>query len=151
MFSYFISAFRRLTRSSSDSFFQTLRVPPENDTRPARRRLRLTPSPLDLFPVSEHWDYHPHPHPHPVEFENLPETNFTELQSVQALHPPCHPVRYETENLIDPNLGAHPHVLQQSVSFPCRLVSFFCAKEQFAPQFCFCTSLIDHGCQLRTD
>lgn len=72
---------------------------------------------LDQDIQTEHWDYHPHPHPHPVEFENLPETNFTELQSVQALHPPCHPVRYDTESLIDPNLGAHPHVLQQSVPY----------------------------------
>lgn len=93
-------------------------VPLENKIRSIRNRSGLAGSSLHLFPVSEHWDYHPHPHSHPVEFENLPETNFTELQSVQALHPPCHPVRYETENLIDPNLGAHPHVLQQSVSPP---------------------------------
>lgn len=66
----------------------------------------------------EHWDYHAHPHIHPVEYETLQETNFTELQSVQALHPPAlirhDPIRYETENLLDPNLGTH--VLQQPVS-----------------------------------
>lgn len=68
----------------------------------------------------DHWDYHPHPHVHPAEFENLQETNFTELQSVQALHPTGlirhDAIRYEAENLLDPNLGAHPHVLQQPVS-----------------------------------
>lgn len=66
----------------------------------------------------EHWDYHAHPHIHPVEFETLQETNFTELQSVQALHQPAlirhETVRYETEALLDPNLGTH--VLQQPVS-----------------------------------
>lgn len=69
---------------------------------------------------SDHWDYHPHPHVHPVEFENLQEANFTELQSVQALHAPSlirhDAIRYDAENLLDPNLGAHPHVLQQPVS-----------------------------------
>lgn len=76
-----------------------------------------------LFPTFsylDHWDYHSHPHSHPAEFENLQETNFTELQSVQALHPPSHirheTIRYDTENLLDPTLGAHPHVLQQPVS-----------------------------------
>ena len=68
----------------------------------------------------DHWDYHPHPHVHPVEFENLQEANFTELQSVQALHPPGlirhETIRYDAENLLDPNLGAHPHMLQQPVS-----------------------------------
>ncbi|XP_047437203.1 transcription factor PU.1b isoform X2 [Mugil cephalus] len=52
-----------------------------------------------------------------AEFENLQESNFTELQSVPALHPPGlirhEPIRYEAENLLDPNLGAHAHVLQQ--------------------------------------
>lgn len=77
---------------------------------------------ISHFFYSEHWDYHPHPHAHPVEFENLQETNFTELQSVQALHPPSlirqDVIRYDGENLIDPNLGAHSHVLQQPVSPP---------------------------------
>lgn len=66
----------------------------------------------------EPWNYPAHPHIHPVEFENLGETNFTELQSVPALHPPAlirhDPIRYETEALLDPNLGTH--VLQQPVS-----------------------------------
>lgn len=101
-------------------------------------------SPLDFAPLSEHWDYHLHPHPHPVEFENLPETNFTELQSVQALHPPCHAVRYETENLIDPNLAAHPHVLQPSVS-----LGSFCWKEQFALLFFFSWYLALHSLTIR--
>ncbi|XP_053721179.1 transcription factor PU.1b [Synchiropus splendidus] len=63
------------------------------------------------------WDYHTHPHVHPVEFENLQEANFTELQSVQSLHPPAlirnEAIRYDTENLLDPNLGAHAHIIQQ--------------------------------------
>lgn len=100
---------------NSGSFFQTLQ---SCCSSPA--------SPLYFIPVSEHWDYHPHPHPHPVEFENLPETNFTELQSVQTLHPPCHNVRYEPENLIDPNLAAHPHMLQQTVSLSCGQTSWAC-------------------------
>lgn len=66
----------------------------------------------------DHWDYHPQPHIHPAEFENLQETNFTELQSVQTLHPPglLRPdtIRYDAENLLDP--GTHAHVLQQPVS-----------------------------------
>ncbi|GLD47401.1 myosin-binding protein C, cardiac-type isoform X1, partial [Lates japonicus] len=76
---------------------------------------------LDADIQADHWDYHPHPHVHPAEFENLQETNFTELQSVQALHPPGlirhDSIRYEGENLLDPNLGAHAHVLQQPVAF----------------------------------
>nr|XP_029132922.1 transcription factor PU.1 isoform X1 [Labrus bergylta] len=80
----------------------------------------------EMFVVShllylDHWDYHAHPHVHPVEFENLQENNFTELQSVQTLHPPGlirhEAIRYETESLLDPNLGGHPHVLQQPVTF----------------------------------
>ncbi|XP_004067084.1 transcription factor PU.1 isoform X3 [Oryzias latipes] len=76
---------------------------------------------LDADIQPDHWDYHPHPHVHPVEFENLQETNFTELQSVQALHPPGlirhDAIRYDAESLLDSNLAAHPHVLQQSVTF----------------------------------
>lgn len=75
---------------------------------------------LFLSLSSDHWDYHPHSHVHPVEFENLQEANFTELQSVQTLHAPSllrhDVVRYDADNLLDPNLGAHPHVLQQPVS-----------------------------------
>ncbi|XP_068176304.1 transcription factor PU.1b isoform X2 [Antennarius striatus] len=65
---------------------------------------------------TEHWDYHPPPHVHPVEFETLQESNFTELQSVQTIHP-SGLIRYDAESLLDPNLGAHPHVLQQPVPF----------------------------------
>uniref|UniRef100_A0A8C2WVR9 Spi-1 proto-oncogene b n=1 Tax=Cyclopterus lumpus TaxID=8103 RepID=A0A8C2WVR9_CYCLU len=76
---------------------------------------------LDADIQADHWDYHTHPHVHAVEFENLQETNFTELQSVQTLHAPSllrHDViRYDAESLLDPNLGAHPHVLQQPAAF----------------------------------
>ncbi|KAM9410798.1 transcription factor PU.1b isoform 2-T2 [Pholidichthys leucotaenia] len=77
---------------------------------------------LDTDIQSDHWDYHTHPHVHPVEFENLQETSFTELQSVQGLHPSGlirhdTTIRYEPEGLLDPNLGAHPHMLQQPVAF----------------------------------
>lgn len=74
---------------------------------------------LTVFPL-DHWDYHSHPHVHSVEYENLQESNFTELQSVPALHPPGlirhEPIRYDPDSLLDPNLGAHPHVLQPQVS-----------------------------------
>uniref|UniRef100_UPI0037E823DF transcription factor PU.1b n=1 Tax=Semicossyphus pulcher TaxID=241346 RepID=UPI0037E823DF len=76
---------------------------------------------LDTDIQADHWEYHSHPHVHPVEFENLQESNFTELQSVQALHTPGlirhEAIRYDPESLLDPNLGAHPHVLQQPVTF----------------------------------
>ncbi|XP_030269857.1 transcription factor PU.1b isoform X1 [Sparus aurata] len=75
---------------------------------------------LTVFPL-DHWDYHSHPHVHSVEYENLQESNFTELQSVPALHPPGlirhEPIRYDPDSLLDPNLGAHPHVLQPQVAF----------------------------------
>ncbi|KAM3876733.1 transcription factor PU.1b [Diretmus argenteus] len=76
---------------------------------------------LDGDVQSEHWDYHPH-HIHPVEFENLPESHFTELQSVpQPLHGPglirLDTTRYDMDTLLDPSLGTHPHVLQQTVQF----------------------------------
>ncbi|KAM6943251.1 transcription factor PU.1b [Xenentodon cancila] len=81
---------------------------------------------LDADIPADHWDYHPHPHVHPAEFENLQESNFTELQSVQALHPPGlirhDTIRYDAENLLDSSLGAHPHVLQQPVPFFSRTV-----------------------------
>ncbi|KAF3832719.1 hypothetical protein F7725_026384 [Dissostichus mawsoni] len=76
---------------------------------------------LDADIHTDHWEYHPHPHVHSVEFENLQEANFTELQSVHALHAPSlirhDAIRYDAENLQDPNLGAHPHVLQQPVAY----------------------------------
>ncbi|XP_068429705.1 transcription factor PU.1b isoform X1 [Clinocottus analis] len=76
---------------------------------------------VSLSLSSDHWEYHTHPHIHPVEFENLQEANFTELQSVQTLHASSlvrHDIiRYDAESLLDPNLGAHPHVLQQPVAF----------------------------------
>ncbi|XP_037551265.1 transcription factor PU.1b [Nematolebias whitei] len=74
------------------------------------------PCVLDADIQADHWDYHTHPHVHPAEFESFQETIFTELQSVQALHGPGL-IRYDAENLLDPNLGAHPHVLQQPVAF----------------------------------
>lgn len=72
---------------------------------------------------SDHWEYHPTVHS--VEFENLPETNFTELQSVQSLHSTFirhDSLRYDPENLLDPNLGAHSHVLQPPVAYYSRTV-----------------------------
>uniref|UniRef100_A0A1A7XIU4 Spleen focus forming virus (SFFV) proviral integration oncogene spi1b n=1 Tax=Iconisemion striatum TaxID=60296 RepID=A0A1A7XIU4_9TELE len=71
---------------------------------------------LDAEIQADHWDYHAHPHMHPVEFESLQESSFTELQSVQALHPPGI-IRCDAESLFEPNLGAHTHVLQQPVYF----------------------------------
>ncbi|KAJ0056581.1 hypothetical protein NL108_010496, partial [Boleophthalmus pectinirostris] len=80
---------------------------------------------LDSDIPSDHWEYHTHPPVHSVEFETLPETNFTELQSVQSLHPTLirhDALRYDPESLLDPNLGAHPHVLQQPVAYYSRAV-----------------------------
>ncbi|KAJ3594015.1 hypothetical protein NHX12_006347, partial [Muraenolepis orangiensis] len=70
----------------------------------------------------EHWDYHA-PHVHSGDFENLPENQFTELQSVQPLHPPpalIRPdsLRYDMVDMLDPGLAAHHHALQQPVFFP---------------------------------
>ncbi|XP_056317593.1 transcription factor PU.1b isoform X2 [Danio aesculapii] len=54
------------------------------------------------------WDYNTH-HIHPVDFENLPESHFTELQSVQSLHASSvH--RFpdvESSHFMDPGLGSH--------------------------------------------
>lgn len=77
---------------------------------------------LDPDIQADHWDYHPHHPVHPADFENLQESNFTELQSVQALHQPSlirheATIRYDPESLLDPNLGAHPHVIQQPAPF----------------------------------
>ncbi|XP_076012230.1 transcription factor PU.1b isoform X1 [Genypterus blacodes] len=98
--------------------------PPEEMYDPEIYRQQITeyynPYVLEGDIQPDHWDYHSH-HVHPVEFENLQEIHFTELQSVQPLHPPTlirhDTIRYDTENLLDPNLGAHPHVLQQAVQF----------------------------------
>lgn len=81
---------------------------------------------LDPDIQADHWDYHSHPHVHTAEFENLQEAHFTELQSVQSLNPPAlirhEAVRYDPDNLLDPNLGAHSHVFQQPVPFYPRTV-----------------------------
>ncbi|KAF7661843.1 hypothetical protein LDENG_00252560 [Lucifuga dentata] len=76
---------------------------------------------LDGEIQADHWDYHPH-HVHAVEFENLQETHFTELQSVPPLHQTSlirhhDTIRYDAESLLDPNVGTHSHVLQQPVTF----------------------------------
>ncbi|XP_042616066.1 transcription factor PU.1-like isoform X3 [Cyprinus carpio] len=54
------------------------------------------------------WDYNTH-HVHPVDFENLPESHFTELQSVQPLHA-SNVHRFpevESSHFIDPGLTGH--------------------------------------------
>ncbi|XP_059386314.1 transcription factor PU.1b isoform X1 [Carassius carassius] len=54
------------------------------------------------------WDYNTH-HVHPVDFENLPESHFTELQSVQPLHA-SNVHRFpdvESGHFIDPGLTGH--------------------------------------------
>ncbi|XP_057197477.1 transcription factor PU.1b isoform X2 [Triplophysa rosa] len=54
------------------------------------------------------WDYNTH-HIHPVDFENLPESHFTELQSVQPLHV-TNVHRFtdvEPGHFIDPGLNGH--------------------------------------------
>ncbi|KAK2853953.1 hypothetical protein Q5P01_006614 [Channa striata] len=80
-----------------------------------------SPYVLDADIQADHWDYHNHHHTHHhAEFENLQETNFTELQSVQALQTPGlirSPIGYEAETILDPNLGAHQHMLQPQVTY----------------------------------
>lgn len=60
-------------------------------------------------PCLDHaWDYNTH-HVHPVDFENLPESHFTELQSVQPLHA-SNVHRFpevESSHFIDPGLTGH--------------------------------------------
>uniref|UniRef100_A0A672PWJ9 Transcription factor PU.1-like n=1 Tax=Sinocyclocheilus grahami TaxID=75366 RepID=A0A672PWJ9_SINGR len=60
-------------------------------------------------PCLDHaWDYNTH-HVHPVDFENLPESHFTELQSVQPLHA-SNVHRFpevESGHFIDPGLTGH--------------------------------------------
>lgn len=60
-------------------------------------------------PCLDHaWDYNTH-HVHPVDFENLPDSHFTELQSVQPLHA-SNVHRFsdvESGHFIDPGLTGH--------------------------------------------
>ncbi|XP_076143203.1 transcription factor PU.1b [Alosa pseudoharengus] len=72
------------------------------------------------------WDY-PH-HAHGSDFENIPDTHFTELQSVQPVHiPSLHP-RFEPEpsHPLDPSLVGHPHHLALSPQV-----------QYFRPQLCY--------------
>ncbi|XP_026873482.1 transcription factor PU.1b isoform X2 [Electrophorus electricus] len=58
---------------------------------------------------SDHaWEYNPH-HVHPADFENLTESHFTELQSVQQVHPSgMRPGDIESNHFFDPSLpGSH--------------------------------------------
>ncbi|XP_067104817.1 transcription factor PU.1b isoform X1 [Osmerus mordax] len=68
---------------------------------------------------TDQWDYTSHVHP--VDYENLQDSHFTELQNAQALHPPVMH-RYDVETLLDPGLGPHHHVLPPPVQYfprPC--------------------------------
>ncbi len=60
-------------------------------------------------PCLDHaWDYNTH-HVHPVDFENLAESHFTELQSVQPLHA-SNVHRFpevESGHFLDPGLTGH--------------------------------------------
>ncbi|KAF3686511.1 Transcription factor PU.1 [Channa argus] len=93
------------------------------DTEIYRHQIAEYYNPYVLDPdiQAEHWDYHGHSHVHHPEFENLQESNFTELQSVQALQTPAlirhGSIGYEADTLLDPNLGSHQHVLPQQVAF----------------------------------
>ncbi|CAL8403530.1 unnamed protein product [Boreogadus saida] len=101
--------------------------PPEEMYDPEIYRQQIAEYPYNPYILdgdiqSEHWDYHPH-HVHVHgEFENLPENQFTELQSVQPLHAPTlirpDTLRYDMVDLLDPGVPTHHHhVLQQPVSF----------------------------------
>lgn len=62
----------------------------------------------DCHCLDHTWDYNTH-HIHPVDFENLPDSHFTELQSVQPLHV-TNVHRFtdvEPGHFIDPGLNGH--------------------------------------------
>ncbi|XP_028821833.1 transcription factor PU.1b isoform X1 [Denticeps clupeoides] len=62
------------------------------------------------------WDYHAHHHP--AVYENLPDSSFTELQSVQPMHvPSLH--RFETDpgHSLDPGLPGHALTLSPPVTY----------------------------------
>ncbi|XP_036440089.1 transcription factor PU.1b isoform X1 [Colossoma macropomum] len=65
---------------------------------------------------SDHtWEYNPHPI-HSGDFENLPESHFTELQSVPQVHPSSVHQRFseiESSHFLDPSLPG-PHLALSS-------------------------------------
>nr|XP_055059820.1 transcription factor PU.1b isoform X1 [Misgurnus anguillicaudatus] len=70
---------------------------------------------IDDGQTDHSWDYNAH-HVHPVDFENLPESHFTELQSVQPLHV-SNVHRFtdvESGHFIDPSLTGHHLTLPPS-------------------------------------
>ncbi|XP_056134768.1 transcription factor PU.1b [Lampris incognitus] len=99
-----------------ESYF--ISTPQEEMYDPEIYRQQIAEYPYNPYILAEgdiqpdHWDYHPHPHH--VEYENLPETHFTELQSVQPLPAPG---LLRHDPMLDPSIGAHPHILQQTVPF----------------------------------
>ncbi|XP_064836972.1 transcription factor PU.1b isoform X2 [Oncorhynchus masou masou] len=67
---------------------------------------------IDAESQGEHWDYHATHHVHPLDFDNLQEGHFTELQSVQQLHLPSMARYSDVDTLsLDPGLGGHNHAL----------------------------------------
>lgn len=108
-------------------------------------------------PCLDHaWDYNSH-HGHPVDFENLPESHFTELQSVQPLHA-SNVHRFpevESGHFIDPGLTGHhltlpppqvrpalsiKHLLINTTSLSC--LSLYVCKHFFYMSWCPHTSSV---------
>lgn len=61
-----------------------------------------------LFCLDHTWEYSTH-HVHPGDFENLTESHFTELQSVQPVHPPSvhRFTDVEPSHFLEPSLTGH--------------------------------------------
>lgn len=67
----------------------------------------FTPS-VGLFCLDHTWEYNVH-HVHPGDFENLTESHFTELQSVQQVHPSSvhRFTDVEPSHFLEPSLNGH--------------------------------------------
>ncbi|XP_010888790.1 transcription factor PU.1b isoform X2 [Esox lucius] len=80
---------------------------------------------IDGESQGDHWDYHNTHHVHQLEFENLPESHFTELQSVQHLHVPSMARYSDVDTLpLDPGLGGHHHVISPPVPYYPRAMGY---------------------------
>uniref|UniRef100_A0A4W5MII1 Spi-1 proto-oncogene b n=1 Tax=Hucho hucho TaxID=62062 RepID=A0A4W5MII1_9TELE len=86
---------------------------------------------IDAESQGDHWDYHTTHHAHPLDFDNLPEGHFTELQSVQQLHLPSMARYSDVDTLsLDPGLGGHNHALPPPVPYYPRAMGYL----QTSPQ-----------------
>ncbi|KAJ7995012.1 hypothetical protein DPEC_G00255480 [Dallia pectoralis] len=80
---------------------------------------------IDGESQGEQWDYQNTHHVQQLEFDNVPETHFTELQSVQHLHVPSLGRYSDVEALpLDPGLGGHQHVIPPLVPYYTRAMGY---------------------------